>query len=65
MPDGDRQGMPTTVLLDNYDSYTYNLLALIERACASCRVWTVRNDEFASLWPGQSGRQAQRPSKSW
>jgi para-aminobenzoate synthetase / 4-amino-4-deoxychorismate lyase len=38
-----RQDGPVTVLIDNYDSFTYNLVHLL--AASGCRVEVVRNDE--------------------
>ncbi|HNG90525.1 MAG TPA: hypothetical protein PK858_09980, partial [Saprospiraceae bacterium] len=37
--------MPRLLLLDNYDSFTYNLYDYLRQAGASCQV--VRNDALA------------------
>ena len=41
----DRAG-PVTVLIDNYDSFTYNLAHML--AASGCRVEVVRNDEVSA-----------------
>jgi para-aminobenzoate synthetase / 4-amino-4-deoxychorismate lyase len=51
----DRTAGPTIVLIDNYDSFTYNLAHLLLRS--GCQVEVVRNDEvtardIAGLRPG-------------
>jgi para-aminobenzoate synthetase / 4-amino-4-deoxychorismate lyase len=40
------QAGPVTVLIDNYDSFTYNLVHLL--AASGCRVEVVRNDEVTA-----------------
>jgi len=47
-PPGRRPGRggPVTVLIDNYDSFTYNLAHML--AACGCRVEVVRNDEVSA-----------------
>jgi para-aminobenzoate synthetase/4-amino-4-deoxychorismate lyase len=49
---GKRAG-PRVVLIDNYDSFTYNLAHLL--AAAGCRVAVVRNDEVTAEQVAASG----------
>jgi para-aminobenzoate synthetase/4-amino-4-deoxychorismate lyase len=46
LPGRPRSGRPEIVLMDNYDSFTYNLAHMLLRA--GCRVDIVRNDEVSA-----------------
>jgi anthranilate synthase/aminodeoxychorismate synthase-like glutamine amidotransferase len=46
LPGRDDTGRPVIVLIDNYDSFTYNLAHLLLRG--GCQVEVVRNDEVAA-----------------
>jgi para-aminobenzoate synthetase/4-amino-4-deoxychorismate lyase len=52
-PGGPRRGRPLIILVDNYDSFTYNLAHLIEAAGGQVEV--VRNDEVAAGQVSRSG----------
>jgi anthranilate synthase component 2 len=40
----EQSGSPRILIIDNYDSFTYNLVHLINELGLECEVW--RNDQF-------------------
>jgi para-aminobenzoate synthetase / 4-amino-4-deoxychorismate lyase len=50
---GAGTGRPLVILIDNYDSFTYNLAHMLDTA--SCQVEVVRNDEVAAVQVTASG----------
>ncbi|KAJ1831410.1 para-aminobenzoate synthase, (PABA) [Coemansia sp. RSA 2711] len=47
MPVGKARWRPRTLVVDNYDSYTYNLVQLLAQADASTHIMVIRNDQYA------------------